>query len=219
MAARLGRQVKTLDHAWCEFRSNRSPKVIACAIVGAGALRISLGGFTWRDAVAALGMLAVYPFGEWAIHVYLLHLRPFRWRGRQVELGTAASHRMHHEQPNDLGMILLAPLEAVALLLIAVPVVLAVFALVLPPLALLSGAFAAYVLIGIYEWTHFLIHTAHRPRSRAFRAVWRNHRLHHFKNEHYWHGITSTVADHVLRTAPDQTEVPRSSTARSLQSL
>jgi hypothetical protein len=75
------------------------------------------------------------------------------------------------------------------------------------------------VLIGIYEWTHFLIHTAHRPKSRFYKAIWRNHRLHHFKNEHYWHGITSTVADRVLRTSPDQKDVPRSHTARSLQSL
>jgi hypothetical protein len=218
-AARLGREVKTLDHAWREFRSNRSPKIIAGAIAAAAALRIGLGGFTWRDAVAAVAMLAVYPFGEWAIHVYLLHLKPFRFRGRRVELATAKAHREHHERPNHLGLILLAPLEAAALLALAVPVVLAVFSLVLPLRALVTAAFAGYVLIGIYEWTHFLIHTAHRPRSRTYRAIWRNHRLHHFKNEHYWHGITNTVADHVLRTAPDQRDVPRSRTARTLQSL
>jgi hypothetical protein len=218
-AARRGGEVKTLGHAWREFRSNRSPKVIAAGIVAAAALRIALGAFTWRDAVAAAAMLAVYPFGEWAIHVYLLHLKPFRFRGRRVELATAKAHREHHERPNHLGLILLAPLEAAALMLIAVPVVLAAFSLVLPVRALVSAAFAGYVLIGIYEWTHFLIHTAHRPKTRFYRAIWRNHRLHHFKNEHYWHGITSTVADHVLRTAPDQRDVPRSRTARSLQSL
>jgi hypothetical protein len=218
-AARRGGEVRTLGHAWREFRSNRSPKVIAAGIVAAAALRIALGAFTWRDAAAAAAMLAVYPFGEWAIHVYLLHLKPFRFRGRRVELATAKAHREHHERPNHLGLILLAPLEAAALMLIAVPVVLAAFSLVLPVRALVSAAFAGYVLIGIYEWTHFLIHTAHRPKTRFYRAIWRNHRLHHFKNEHYWHGITSTVADHVLRTAPDQKDVPRSRTARSLQSL
>jgi hypothetical protein len=218
-AARLGRDVKTLDHAWREFWSNRSPKIIACAIAAAGALRIALGNVTWRDAIAAIAMLAVYPFGEWAIHVYLLHLKPFRFRGRRVELPTAKAHREHHERPNYLGLILLGPLEAAALLLLAVPVVLAVFSIVLPLDALVTAAFAGYVLIGIYEWTHFLIHTAYRPRSRTYKAIWRNHRLHHFKNEHYWHGITNTVADHVLHTAPDQKDVPRSRTARSLQSL
>jgi hypothetical protein len=218
-AARLGREVKTLDHAWREFRANRSPKIIVGAIVAAGALRIVLGDFTWRDATAAAAMVVVYPFGEWAIHVYLLHMRPFRFRGRRVELPSSKSHREHHERPNYLGLILLAPIEAAALLLLAVPVVLAVFSLVLPLDALVTAAFTGYVLIGIYEWTHFLIHTAYRPRSRAYRAIRRNHRLHHFKNEHYWHGITNTVADHVLRTAPDQREVPRSRTARTLQSL
>ena len=73
-----------------------------------------------------------------------------------------------------------------------------------------------YVMVAVYEWTHFLIHTSHRPRSRYYRSIWRNHRLHHFKNEHYWHGITNTIGDRVLRTHPDQADVPRSPTARVL---
>jgi hypothetical protein len=218
-AARLGREVKTLDHAWREFRANRSPKVIALAIAAALVLRLALGGFNYWDAVAGVAMIVVYPFGEWAIHVYLLHAKPFRMRGRRVELPSSAAHREHHERPNYLGLILLAPLEAAALLLLAVPVVLAVFSTFMPVPALVTAALNGYVLIGIYEWTHFLIHTAYRPRSAAYKAIWRNHRLHHFKNEHYWHGITNTVADHVLRTAPDQKDVPRSRTARTLQSL
>ena len=35
--------------------------------------------------------------------------------------------------------------------------------------ALVSAAIAGYVLVGVYEWTHYLIHTAYRPRSRAYR--------------------------------------------------
>ncbi len=73
-----------------------------------------------------------------------------------------------------------------------------------------------FLMVGVYEWTHFLIHTAHRPRSAYYRSIWRNHRLHHYKNEHYWHGITNTLSDRVLRTNPDQADVPRSPTARTL---
>ena len=215
-AARLGRDVKTLDHAWREFRANRSPKIILFAILAALALRLVLGDFTYWDAVALVAMIAVYPFGEWAIHVYLLHAKPFRFRGRRVELPSSAAHREHHERPNYLGLILLAPLEAAALLLLAVPAVLAVFSLVLPVPALVTAAFTGYVLIGVYEWTHFLIHTAYRPRSATYKAIWRNHRLHHFKNEHYWHGITNTLADHALGTFPDHHDVGRSPTARTL---
>ena len=44
----------------------------------------------------------------------------------------------------------------------------------------------------------------------------RNHRLHHFKNEHYWFGVTMLGADRLLRTAPQAEDVERSPTARTL---
>ena len=75
----------------------------------------------------------------------------------------------------------------------------------------------AYVLIAFYEWIHFLIHTSYVPRSRWYKRVWRNHRLHHFKNERYWHGITNTISDTVLGTNPDQREIERSPTARAIR--
>ncbi|MCW2990631.1 MAG: putative rane protein [Solirubrobacterales bacterium] len=223
MAARWGRDVKTLDHAWREFRARRSPKVLAAGIAAALVARFVAGDVGWRDVVAVAAMLAVYPFGEWAIHVYLLHMPPFEFRGRSVYLQTAKSHWAHHKEPRDLDMILLAPIEAAALLGLAVPAAIALIALPVSLLAgpvplgtLLTALLTGFVLVGVYEWTHFLIHTAHRPRSRLYRAVWQTHRLHHFKNEHYWHGITSTVADRVLGTAPDHRDVPRSRTARTL---
>ncbi|MCW3065663.1 MAG: fatty acid hydroxylase [Solirubrobacterales bacterium] len=221
--ARHGRDVKTLRAAWREFRRKRSPWIIATGIAAVAAVRVAVGGPSWRDAVAVGAMLVIYPFGEWAIHVYLLHLKPFRLRGRRVELPTARAHRQHHEQPNDLGLILLAPLEAAALLLLAVPFTVALGGLLVALLPgpepwgpLVTAALTAYVLVGLYEWTHFLIHTAHRPRSSYFRAVSRNHRLHHFKNERYWHAITNPISDRVLGTNPDQSDVPRSRTARTL---
>ena len=168
-------------------------------------------------------MAFVYPFGEWAIHVYLLHARPFRLRGRRMELPTTRSHRMHHERPNHMGLILLGPLEVALLGGLAVPLVLGAGALVVWPLAgaapiepFVTAALTGYVLIGVYEWMHFLIHTSHRPRTRLYRRVWQTHRLHHFKNERYWHGVTNTIADRVLGTLPDHREVERSPTARTL---
>jgi uncharacterized membrane protein YczE len=221
--ARYGRDVKTLAQAWGEFRAKRSPKLIAVAIAITLTTRLIVGGFSWRDLVAVAAMLVIYPFGEWAIHVYLLHLKPFRFRGERVELATARAHREHHEEPNDLFMILLAPSEALALMFLAVPLipVLAGVAIALaggdvPYGALLTAVLTGQVLVAIYEWTHFLIHTAYRPRSRYYRSIWRNHRLHHFKNEHYWHGITNTVGDRALGTFRDQSEVPKSQTARTL---
>ena len=217
--------IRTLGEARASFWHRRSPKLLAAAVVGGVGLRIALGGLGWRDAVAAAALLVIYPFGEWATHVYLLHARPIKLGGgRRWELPTTAAHREHHERPNDLDMVLLAPIEVAGLLLLAIPLVVWV---VSRPVALLAGGIPLEVLVSAvvmgwiavaaYEWCHFLIHTAHRPRTRVFRSVWRSHRLHHFKNERYWHGVTSNIADRVLGTYPEQGEVPRSRTARTLR--
>ena len=64
---------------------------------------------------------AIYPFGEWAIHVYLLHAKPMRIRGREIETVAARAHRAHHGDPNDLDMVLLYWWQAAFLMLVAVP--------------------------------------------------------------------------------------------------
>jgi len=47
--------------------------------------------------------------------------------------------------------------------------------------------------------------------------VWRNHRLHHYKNEHYWFTVTTAgTADRVLGTGPDPERVATSPTVRDL---
>jgi hypothetical protein len=209
--------VKTPREAWRIFSHKRAPRMIGAAIVIALAARVAVGDVSWRDGAAVAFMLVVYPFGEWAIHVHLLHSR--------VDIPSTISHRQHHEDPQRLDLINFGPVEALAILLLAAPLSVglgAALAALIPgalPLGpLVTMLLTAYVLIAVYEWIHFLIHTSHRPRSRYYRAIWRNHRLHHFKNEHYWHGITNTISDRVLGTNPDQRDVKRSRTARALHS-
>ena len=221
--ARWGREVTTLRGAIADFLRRPSPYVILTGIVAALALRIWIGDFGPADVAAIAGMLVVYPFGEWAIHVYLLHMKPFRVRGKRVLPVAARAHRAHHRTPNDLDQLLLYWWQVAALLVLAVPQVLiaagAATWLVtgeIPWPALASGLVTGYVLVLAYEWTHFLIHTGYRPRSGVYKQIWRNHRLHHFKNENYWHGVTQNVSDRVLGTNPDHRDVGRSKTARTL---
>jgi Fatty acid hydroxylase superfamily len=208
--------IKTPREAWRVFSRKRAPRMMAVAIALAVAARVAVGDFSWRDLAAVAAMLVIYPFGEWAIHVYLLHSR--------LDIQSTRSHMEHHADPQDLDLINFGPVEALAVLGLAAPAGVAVGAAViallpgpLPFAPLLTMLATAYVLIAFYEWIHFLIHTSHVPKSRYYKRVWRNHRLHHFKNEHYWHGITNTISDTVLRTNPDQKTVPKSGTARTLQ--
>jgi Fatty acid hydroxylase len=217
------REVKSLSGAWRAFLRNESPWVLGAGIAVLAVIRLLLGDLTWRDAAGVAFLIAVYPFGEWAIHVYLLHAKPVKIRGRKFETVAARAHRAHHQDPNDLDMVLLYWWQAAFLMLLAVPFTVAVGALFaaliagpVPLGAMISGALAGYCMVFVYEWTHYLIHTAYRPRSVAYKAIWRNHRLHHFKNEHFWHGITNNLSDRVLGTNPEAREVPKSRTARTL---
>jgi fatty acid hydroxylase family protein len=215
--------VLTLGDCWRAFMRRPSPPLLIGAVVAAAGLRIALGHFDWRDAVVIAGVLAATPPVEWAIHVYLLHARPVRIGSRRYELLAAREHRAHHLAPAELDGVLL-PAYAVAIFvpLIAVTVWLVSF----PIHAVLGGgariAHAAtgllisYVILASYEWSHFLIHTPYRPKGRYFRAIWRGHRLHHYKNEKYWFGVTSTLGDRLMHTDPNQADVPKSGTARTL---
>jgi hypothetical protein len=207
--------IKTPREAWRVFSRKRAPRMLFSAVAIALVARLALGNFSWRDLVAVAAMLVIYPFGEWAIHVYLLHSK--------LDLVSTRSHMEHHADPHDLNLINFGPAEALAILLLAAPLSVALTALLVAPLPgplhiepFVTELLTAYVLIAFYEWVHFLIHTAHVPRSRWYKRVWRNHRLHHFKNEHYWHGITNTISDTVLGTNPDQSQIERSPTARAI---
>jgi Fatty acid hydroxylase superfamily len=219
---RRGSGPATLADCLREFLHQPSPPYLLGAVAIALALRIGQGSWSWRDAAVAAGLLAATPFVEWAIHVYLLHAPPVQVRGRRMEMLTAREHRAHHEAPSVLGGVLL-PVYGVLVFLAMIAAVnwLLSFPIELvlggPRLAYAtSGVLVSYTILAAYEWTHFLIHAPYKPRRRYFKAIWRNHRLHHFKNERYWFGVTSTIGDRVIGTLPDQRSVPRSATARSL---
>ena len=118
-------EVNSLGQARREFLRKESPWALGAGILALVVLRATVGELTWRDAVAVAAMLAIYPFGEWAIHVYLLHAKPIRFRGRKIETVAARAHRAHHGDPNDLDMVLLYWWQAAFLMLVAVPLTVA----------------------------------------------------------------------------------------------
>lgn len=211
-----------LRACWREFLTHFSPRAVAAASAVVLAARLYVGQWSWRDLAPPLLLLAAQPFVEWVIHKYLLHLKPISVAGRRVELYGSIQHRRHHRSPSDLDRVLLKPIEVVSFL-VQIAVLIAVLAVAIdgplgwPVLAqFLTGLLVAYLGLFRYEWSHFLIHTPYVPRSRWYKATWRNHRLHHFKHEDYWMGVSSNLGDRLLGTNPDQKAVPRSPTARTL---
>ena len=67
-----------------------------------------------------------------------------------------------------------------------------------------------------YEWVHYLTHTNYVPRGAYYRRLWRNHRLHHYKNEHHWFGFIVPWVDTAFGTDPALKDVETSPTCRNL---
>ena len=54
----------------------------------------------------------------------------------------------------------------------------------------------------MYGTMHYAIH-AWNPPFKWMKGLWRNHHLHHYKNEHNGYGVSSTIWDHVFGTMFD----------------
>jgi hypothetical protein len=203
----------SLREALRRFLEHPSPAILAALLAAAASARLAFGGFSAADLLPPLVLLGVWPFQEWCIHVYLLHAKPFVVAGHRFELTLARKHRRHHADPEDLA-VLFIPLASY---LYSMPLLALLWWSVTPRPELALTGIACHLALGLrYEWVHYLIHTRYRPRTACFRRLWRNHRLHHFRNERYWWGVSMLGADRVLGTGGDERSVAPSPTCRTL---
>lgn len=203
----------TLRDEFRFFASSVTPRIIAPTLLVAAGIRLFLGGWSWWDLAVVAGLIAAEPFIEWLIHVFILHWKPKRFLGRDLDPLVARKHRAHHSDPRKTEWIFV-PLPVLAK---AMPLTGLAYLLVFPTLRLgMTAITGATAILLTYEWTHYLIHSRYKPKTRLYRYIWKAHRLHHFKNENYWFGVTNPLGDHVLGTFPEKEEVETSATCRNL---
>jgi len=204
----------TLGSAWRSFWRHPSPWMISTFLLGSVVARAVVGGGSWWELLIPAALVALFPVIEWVIHVFILHWRPRRVGPVQVDSLLARKHREHHADPRDIPLVFI-PWPALVWLL---PAYVGVALLAMPSLSgALSLLVSVYAIKLGYEWTHYLVHSDYRPQSRWFRSVWRNHRLHHYKNEHYWFTVTTAgTADRLFGTYPDPASVQTSPTVKRL---
>ena len=119
---------------------------------------------SWWELLVPAALIALFPVIEWVVHVAILHWRPRSLGPVTIDSLLARDHRAHHADPRDLPLVFI-PWRALVWLLPAYVVV----ALLAMPTAssALTLLVSVYAIMAGYEWTHYLIHSDYRPRSRV----------------------------------------------------
>lgn len=208
------RNAVSLGTTFAEFWKHPSPWMISATIVTALVWRIIEGGWQRSDLWAPVILVALFPLLEWVIHVFILHWRPRKVAGIKIDSELARDHRRHHADPRNIPLVFIPWRSLIA-------VIAADFAIALFAFPRLGQGLTFLLAVGVtglvYEWSHYLIHSDYKPKTAVYKAIWRNHRLHHYKNEHYWFTVTTTAtADRLLGTYPDPATIKASATAKNL---
>ncbi len=212
-ARRSSQSPTNLPEAFLYFITRGSPRLLIIAAVFTVAARIAIGGWSAYDLVPAIILTLLWPIQEWLIHVYILHFKPFEVGGRTIDFAVPRKHRQHHRDPDNLD-ILFIPMQS---FLYTLPLSALIWFGLTPNTELALTGLSLHFLFSLnYEWIHFLVHTRVVPKTVAYRRLWKSHRLHHFKNEHYWMGVSRLGGDWLLNTTPDPHTVPTSPTCRDL---
>ena len=135
----------------------------------------------------------------WTFFEYIAHRFIFHLISERTSLTRFAYilHGNHHHYPRDRERLFMPPVPS---LLIAAFIFGTLYLLMqVNAYMFFPGFMLGYLL---YASIHYAIHAWHPPFT-WMKPLWRNHHLHHYKNEHNGFGVSSTLWDHVFGTMFD----------------
>src|SRR5215475_13242032 len=135
----------------------------------------------------------------WTFFEYLMHRFAFHAvaESERAQKFIYVMHGNHHHFPRDKERLFMPPVPS----LIISSTIFGIMYLLMGGNAFVffSGFILGYLMYGTM---HYAIH-AWNPPFKWMKALWRNHHLHHYKNEHNGFGVSSTIWDHVFGTMFD----------------
>lgn len=135
----------------------------------------------------------------WTLFEYLMHRFVFHWMSDnpRIQKASYVLHGNHHEFPRDKQRLFMPPVPSLIISSI-------IFLLLYAVMKVFVFSFFPGFILGylLYGSMHYAIH-AWNPRYKWMKPIWRNHHLHHYKNEQKGFGVSSHIWDLVFGTAFD----------------
>lgn len=138
----------------------------------------------------ALGVIS-FTWVEYNVHRYVFHMLPSTEKKAKAQY---TMHGVHHEFPKDKTRLAMPPVLSITI----ATLLLFVFRLILGDFvfSFLPGFLTGYA---AYLSVHYMVH-AFQPPKNAFKALWVNHSVHHYKNGEVVFGVSSPLWDYIYRT-------------------
>jgi sterol desaturase/sphingolipid hydroxylase (fatty acid hydroxylase superfamily) len=145
-------------------------------------------------ALLYLGGMFFWTLFEYIAHRYIFHWATENPRARKF---VYILHGNHHHYPRDRQRLFMPPLPS---LILAV----SLFGLHYLLLGTYTYSFFPGFILGylLYASMHYAIH-AWNPPFKWMKPLWRNHHLHHYKDEEKGFGVSSTLWDLIFGTMFD----------------
>ncbi len=135
----------------------------------------------------------------WTFFEYLMHRFAFHYiaESPKAQKFIYIMHGNHHHFPRDKERLFMPPVPS----LIIASVLFGLQYLIMGKIAFLffPGFMIGYLMYGSM---HYAIH-AWNPPFRWMKPLWRNHHLHHYKDEGKGYGVSTTIWDRVFGTMFD----------------
>lgn len=192
-------QARLFDNPVLEFFTKGHPLVIWAMylpfIIGLPVYSATTLGYS-TSRVAGMFLFAML---FWSFFEYLAHRYAFHWISNNVKAQKFVyiMHGNHHHYPRDRQRLFMPPLPSIIL----AAVLFGIQYLIMGQQAYMffPGFILGYLL---YASMHYAIH-AWNPPFKWMKPLWRNHHLHHYKDEHKGFGVSSTIWDRVFGTMFD----------------
>jgi sterol desaturase/sphingolipid hydroxylase (fatty acid hydroxylase superfamily) len=200
-------QAKLFKNQYLEYLTKTHPLVIWGIYVPIITFMLYYSNVVVKMDLMLVGVVFFVGMFFWTLFEYMIHRFAFHFiaeNERALKI-VYIIHGNHHEYPRDKERLFMPPVPS----LILASFIFSCMYFIAQLIGLRENVFAFFpgFMLGylMYGTMHYAIH-AWNPPYKWMKPLWRNHHLHHYKNEHLGFGVSTTLWDRVFGTMFDLTK-------------
>ncbi len=200
-------QAKLFKNQYLEYLTKTHPLVIWGIYVPIITFMLYYSNVVVKMDLMLVGAVFFAGMFFWTLFEYMIHRFAFHFiaeSDRALKI-VYIIHGNHHEYPRDKERLFMPPVPS----LILASFIFSCMYFIAQLIGLRENVFAFFpgFMLGylMYGTMHYAIH-AWNPPYKWMKPLWRNHHLHHYKNERLGFGVSTTLWDRVFGTMFDLTK-------------